>query len=219
MTINPVAHVAAVAAAGAAHFCSVDIRVFLQHMVDEGHDLLIIDPAPLHIQVREFVSFAVRAVGIAEHDKISLRSPVLHLVEKDRPVCTFGPAVDIQYGRVFFSGLIAHGSQHPAVDLLVAVPVTVKLRADIGGLCHVSAAKRPAVQPGHPAKAPLFIRMIDLLQLHVVEPHHPQVAGKHVKIIERPLLLYEGLCLPVKTDPPEHVAGAFKGLVIHVVSV
>ena len=141
MTVDPVAHEAAVTAAGAAHLCSVDIRVRLQHMVDEGHDLLVINPAPLHIKVSEFISLAVRAVGITEHDKISLRSPVLHLVEEDRSVCTFRSAVDIQDCRVFFSDLVVPGSQHPSIDFLIAISVAMILCANIFGLCDIFAAE------------------------------------------------------------------------------
>ena len=72
MAVDPVAHEAAVTAAGAAHFRTVNIRVRLQHVVDEGHDLFVVDPAPLQIEVSELIPFAVRAVRIAEHDKILL---------------------------------------------------------------------------------------------------------------------------------------------------
>ena len=59
MTVDPVAHEAAVTAAGAAQICPVDIRVCIQHMVDESHNLFVIDSAPLHIKESEFISFAV----------------------------------------------------------------------------------------------------------------------------------------------------------------
>ena len=97
-------------------------------------------------------------------------------MEEDRPVRTFRSAVDIQNRRVFFSGLVVSGSQYPAIDLLIAISVTMILCADIFGLRDIFAAECRGIEPGHLAQAALLIRMINLLQFHVIEPHHPKVA-------------------------------------------
>ena len=140
-------------------------------------------------------------------------------MEENRAVSTLRSAVDIQNCRVFLARLIVLREQHPAVNHFLAISFTVILRSDIFGIRDIFAPQRRGVEVRHRMQASLPVCMIDLLQLHIVHAHHPQIATHDVKVKERALLMNDGLYASVKPDPPDCVAGAVDRQIIHVVPI
>jgi len=97
---DPVCHETAVGTTRDAHPIGIDPRILCQAGVDEGHDIAVVHRAVLAPDVGEFGTFAIAPRGVAEDDRISAGSPVLHLVEEYGAVDCLGSTVDIENDRV-----------------------------------------------------------------------------------------------------------------------
>ena len=134
MAHDPVGHETAVGTAGDTYPVGISIGVLRQGVVQEVHQILIVDGAVLAADVGEGLALAVTTSGVAEDDKIAVVGPHLHLVVVDVGEGCAGAAVDVEDHGELLAGLIVGGLHDPAVDIGLAV-VDQRLQSnDIVGL-------------------------------------------------------------------------------------
>ena len=192
---DPVRHVPAVASSGHADLLRVDLRILLQHLVGEVHDVVVFHCAVFASNIGELVAPAVRADRIAEEHEVAESGPVLHLMEEYLAVHRLGAAVDIQNCGILLAGIEAEGLEHPSVDIPSLAHERDLLRQrDIGVLERFTVEVADLL-----SFSSVQIRYVQFLELSCGDPHRDDLSGllRDIEIVHGTLYVYNGLLLPV----------------------
>ena len=117
MTDDPVCHESAIAATCHTDTRGIYRRIFLQYLICEFHQILIINRTVLTTDIRKAVTSAIASTRIHKKHKISLICPHLHFMIIDLAIHRLRSAMNIQNCRIGFLWINPPWLQHPAIQL------------------------------------------------------------------------------------------------------